>query len=239
MSSNETVTERQLEEGLAQADSNMEKNARFDSSEANSGAGKTKHVHHHHHHRRLHLSRYRYKQHQKKKQERVEQKLPGIMQGASNLEEAHKRLILKNEMIAAVGEFCGTFLFLFLSLGIATIAGQQNLTANSAAQVQDTGGASAGGSLDASQLLYSSLGFGFSLAVNAWLFFRISGGLFNPAVTLALFLTKSLTWYRAVVLCVIQFVAAIAASGMAQVLVPGGINARTKLAGSTTVSIPF
>lgn len=32
------------------------------------------------------------------------------------------------------------------------------------------------------QLLYISLVFGFSLAVNAWIFFRISGGLFNPAV---------------------------------------------------------
>jgi aquaporin related protein len=30
--------------------------------------------------------------------------------------------------------------------------------------------------------LYISLSFGFSLMVNAWIFFRISGGLFNPAV---------------------------------------------------------
>ena len=34
-----------------------------------------------------------------------------------------------------------------------------------------------------SELLYISLSFGFSLAVNAWVFFRISGGLFNPAVS--------------------------------------------------------
>ena len=33
------------------------------------------------------------------------------------------------------------------------------------------------------QLLYISLCFGFSLAVNAWIFFRVSGGLFNPAVS--------------------------------------------------------
>lgn len=33
------------------------------------------------------------------------------------------------------------------------------------------------------QLLFISLGFGFSLAVTAWVFYRISGGLFNPAVT--------------------------------------------------------
>lgn len=77
------------------------------------------------------------------------------------------------------------------------------------------------------------------LSTNAWLFFRISGGLFNPAVTLALFLTKNLTWYRTIILGVTQFVAAIAAAGMAQVLIPGGINVETKLAGSTTVAQGF
>lgn len=35
-----------------------------------------------------------------------------------------------------------------------------------------------------SELLYISLAFGFSLATNAWVFFRISGGLFNPAVSI-------------------------------------------------------
>lgn len=34
-----------------------------------------------------------------------------------------------------------------------------------------------------SNLLYIALAFGFSLAVNAWVFFRITGGLFNPAVS--------------------------------------------------------
>ncbi len=131
---------------------------------------------------------------------------------------------------------CRTFLFLFFSLGIATIAGQQNLTANSTQQVQDTGGQSTATSLDASQLLYSSLGFGFSLAVNAWLFFRISGGLFNPAVTIALFLTKNVTFVRACILIPVQFAAAIAGAGIAAVLIPGGLNARTKLAGSTTIA---
>jgi hypothetical protein len=36
---------------------------------------------------------------------------------------------------------------------------------------------------DPAQLLFIALSFGFSLAVNAWVFFRISGGLFNPAVS--------------------------------------------------------
>ncbi|KAL7271267.1 Aquaporin-1 [Rhizina undulata] len=36
------------------------------------------------------------------------------------------------------------------------------------------------GRSDTSILLYIALSFGFSLAVNAWVFFPISGGLFNP-----------------------------------------------------------
>jgi aquaporin related protein len=37
--------------------------------------------------------------------------------------------------------------------------------------------------MDIGSLLYISLAFGFSLAVTVWVFFRISGGLFNPAVS--------------------------------------------------------
>jgi aquaporin related protein len=37
-------------------------------------------------------------------------------------------------------------------------------------------------SFNPSTTLYIALSFGFSLMVNAWIFFRISGGLFNPAV---------------------------------------------------------
>lgn len=39
-------------------------------------------------------------------------------------------------------------------------------------------------------LLYISLAFAFSLTVNAWIFFRVSGGLFNPAVGATSFLRK-------------------------------------------------
>ena len=76
----------------------------------------------------------------------------------------------RNHFIAMCGEFTGTFLFLFFAL-----SGTQ--AANTKAPGGPTGAAP-----DTSQLLYISLCFGFSLAVNAWVFFRISGGLFNPAV---------------------------------------------------------
>jgi aquaporin rerated protein, other eukaryote len=68
----------------------------------------------------------------------------------------------------------------------------------SATQVANASGAdlqTQNGSLsqapNAPVLLYIALAFGFSLAVNAWVFFRISGGLFNPAVS-----HKILLWPR-------------------------------------------
>lgn len=69
----------------------------------------------------------------------------------------------------------------------------------------------------------------FSLAVSAWTFYRISGGLFSPAVTLGLYLIGTLTWYRSIILVAMQLIGAIAAGGIAQVIILGGINVRTQL----------
>ena len=74
------------------------------------------------------------------------------------------RLQLKNLIIAAVAEFVGTFLFLFFALAIATRAG--DATGSSSLEAQ----------------LFSSLGFGFSLTISAWVFFRISGGVQNVSI---------------------------------------------------------
>lgn len=74
----------------------------------------------------------------------------------------------KGHFVAMSGEFVGTFLFLFFALGGTQVA--NNTTA-------------ADGT---SPVLYISLVFGFSLLVNVWVFYRISGGLFNPAVSRAL-----------------------------------------------------
>lgn len=87
---------------------------------------------------------------------------------------------VRNELVATIAEFGGTFMFLFFAF-----AGTQ--VANAAATVQNGGGTQSNNSLsqalETSTELYISLAFGFSLAVNVWVFFRISSGLFNPAVS--------------------------------------------------------
>lgn len=84
----------------------------------------------------------------------------------------HLPLSLKNHFVAMMGEFAGTFLFLLFALGgtnVVNAAPEQGQPVDLAA--------------NPAKLLFISLCFGMSLAVNAWVFFRISGGLFNPAVS--------------------------------------------------------
>lgn len=70
--------------------------------------------------------------------------------------------------IAMIGEFVGTFMFLFFAFAATQVA--NNLLGENP--------------MNLGTLLYISLAFAFSLAVNVWIFFRISGGQFNPVVSL-------------------------------------------------------
>lgn len=80
---------------------------------------------------------------------------------------------IRNHFIAMCGEFVGTVLFLFFALSGTQVA--NSIPSSAGLTVAQTGS-------NPQQLQYIALCFGFSLAVNAWVFFRISGGLFNPAV---------------------------------------------------------
>lgn len=67
-----------------------------------------------------------------------------------------------------IAEFLGTTLFLFFAFaGVETA--KLNMTA--------------GANLSLLQIFFIAAGFGTSLFVNVFIFFRISGGQFNPAVS--------------------------------------------------------
>lgn len=129
---------------------------------------------------------------------------------------------VKNHLVAVIAEFAGTFMFLFFAFGGTQVV---NGPANAAA----AGGGVVYAPNDAAKLLYISLSFGMSLMVTAWVFFRISGGLFNPAVTLGLAVVGIVNPLRASLVCVSQVLGSIAAAAVIDALTPGTLNVNTKL----------
>lgn len=134
---------------------------------------------------------------------------------------------MKGHLVAFAGEFVGTYLFLLFGMGAASAVNNapeagENSFNNLAA--------------DSSKLLFISLAFGFSLAVNAWVFFRISGGLFNPAVTFGMVLIGAVKPIRGVIIFVAQMAGALSASGILTLLLPKHLNARTELGGGTSIT---
>lgn len=115
---------------------------------------------------------------------------------------------LRNILIACIGEFCGTFMFLWVAYVIATVA-------NYNTELEG---------FFPSKVILISLGFGFSLLVNVFVFYRVSGGQFNPCVTLALALVGAVPPLRAILLVVTQLLAGMAAAGAADAMTPGPVS---------------
>lgn len=130
--------------------------------------------------------------------------------------------IFRNHVIAAIGEFLGTTLFLFFGFLSAQII-------NSKPDHLSSSGPSL------LQLLFVAAGFGVSGAVNVWLFYRVSGGHLNPAVTLGLTLIGAIPIARAIILVVVQLIAGILAAILVLAVTPGPLNVQTTLGISITI----
>ncbi|KAI0108586.1 aquaporin-like protein [Nemania sp. FL0031] len=141
---------------------------------------------------------------------------------------SHVSLTTKNHLLAAVGEFVGTFMFLLFALGGANVVN----SAPDQGQPQDL-------SANPARLLFISLCFGVSLIVNAWVFYRITGGLFNPAVTIGLMAVGAVGFVRGVIVIISQLLGGIAAAGLVLGLQPGGLYVTTTLSSDTSVAQGF
>ncbi|KAF3941191.1 Aquaporin-2 [Dactylella cylindrospora] len=91
----------------------------------------------------------------------------------------------KNHLVAGVAEFVGTFLFLYMGF-----AGANVVISLAKDPVYSQG---RDGTLNSADILYIAFSFGISLGVNVWIFYRVSGGMFNPAVRLSPYMHGSLT----------------------------------------------
>lgn len=129
---------------------------------------------------------------------------------------------LKNHGIAVLGEFFGTFIFLWTAFMIAQIANQDP-------KIPTVGS-------DPQQLIMISFGFGFGVMVGVFMFFRVSGGNLNPAVTLTLVMAGAVPPIRGVIMMVTQMIAGMAAAGAASAMTPGPIAFANGLGGGCSRS---
>ncbi|RKF72206.1 Aquaporin-1 [Golovinomyces cichoracearum] len=127
----------------------------------------------------------------------------------------------RNHVIAAIGEFLGTALFLFFGFMSAQIINSKPdyISLESPSLLQ---------------LLFVAVGFGVSGAVNVWLFYRVSGGHLNPAITLGLAIIGAVPPIRAAILVVVQLLAGVVAALLVHAVTPGDLNVQTSLGTHTT-----
>ncbi|KAJ7183297.1 putative aquaporin 1 [Mycena filopes] len=127
---------------------------------------------------------------------------------------------VRKDLLAASLEFVGTTFFLLLGLGgIQAAFTEEGASASTVTQVE--------------QNLYISTCMGFSLLVCAWIFFRITGSLFNPCVTVSLVLLGIVPPFRGLLYFIAQFLGAITASALLLRLT-GTLSVNTTLAPGTT-----
>ncbi|KAK5655596.1 hypothetical protein OQA88_5527 [Cercophora sp. LCS_1] len=132
---------------------------------------------------------------------------------------------MEAHLVATVGEFVGTFLFLYFSYAGNVMAASR------------AGATAPGGGMSSETVIFISLAYSLSLLVTVWAFYRISGGLFNPAVTLGLVLSHRLPWVRGLMFVPAQLLASLCAGGLVSAMFPVPISeANSVLGGGASVT---
>ena len=131
---------------------------------------------------------------------------------------------IREDIHAAALEFVGTILFLVLGLGgiqAAAFSNQASLAAAASGSGDGDNAQAVNKVASIEQLLYISVSMGLSLLVSVWFFFRVTGGVFNPAVSTALLLVGAIGPVRFVLYCLAQMIGGIVAAALLVALLPG------------------
>ncbi|KAK2614657.1 hypothetical protein N8I77_001463 [Diaporthe amygdali] len=132
---------------------------------------------------------------------------------------------VRGHLVAMIGEYLGTTMFLFFGYIAAQTANEkQDITLRASI---GAAGAPAGPSL--LQISYISAVFGLSLAANVWIFYRVSGGMFNPSIAFGLWLSGAFNWVRLVCVIPVQFLGGITAAGLVAGILPGPLKAENSV----------
>ncbi|GBE90132.1 hypothetical protein SCP_1801560 [Sparassis crispa] len=119
---------------------------------------------------------------------------------------------IRDDLLAALLEYIGTTVFLLLAFGGIQAAQGETFSSQNPSNID--------------HVMYIALSMGFSLLVSAWLFFRVTGGLFNPNVSLALLLTGIIGPVRFVLYCIAQLIGGITAAALVLALTPGPLASK-------------
>ena len=119
---------------------------------------------------------------------------------------------VKGDVYAALLEYVGTTFFLLLAYGGVQASQSEAFSSSQVSNVE--------------RVMYISLSFGFSLLSAVWLFYRVTGGLFNPDVSLALLLCGIITPVRFVLYCIAQLIGGITAAAIVYALTPGPLASK-------------
>ncbi|OLN90228.1 Aquaporin-1-like protein 3 [Colletotrichum chlorophyti] len=131
----------------------------------------------------------------------------------------------RNNIVVVLGEFVGTFLFLLFSFA--------------GTQIANTPIGAPGSNPNLPVIIFIALSFGVSLTANVWAFYRVTGGMFNPVVTLALTVCGGLPPFRALIVIPTQIIAGLAAAGVASAMFPGPLAVTTGLGGGSNTAQGF
>ncbi|RPD60009.1 aquaporin-like protein [Lentinus tigrinus ALCF2SS1-7] len=120
---------------------------------------------------------------------------------------------IKDDIYAAALEYVGTTVFLLLALGCVQASAAEASSSQYGSNIE--------------RVMYIATGFGLSLLVSVWLFYRVTGGLFNPNVSLALLITGVIGPARFVLYAIAQLVGGITAAAIIEGLTPGVLASNT------------
>lgn len=126
---------------------------------------------------------------------------------------------LEKDFFAISGEFVGTLMFLWSTFAGISFANHTN---------------ESGDPSNLNRVLFIAFVSGFSAMANVWIFYGISGGLFNPAITFSLMLAGQVQFFPGLAMIGAEFAAGLTAAAMVQVMFPKYLRADVQLSPGTS-----